>query len=75
VEEVALVECQLLPVLVGRFIVVQRLDDFLGRDNGKGAFRGQRVMGRRFLVFVALERSPYSLVTASQSTSDATMQQ
>lgn len=56
VEEVALVKCQLLTILVLRLVVVEGFDDFLRRDNRNRAFRGEGMMGRRLLFLVTFER-------------------
>jgi hypothetical protein len=60
-EEVAFVKCQLLTILVLGLVVVESLDDFLGGDDGKGAFGGEGMMGRRLLLLVTLEGSTNSL--------------
>ena len=61
-EKVALVECQLLTIPVLRLVVVESFDDFLRRDNRKGAFRGEGMVGWRLLLLVTLERSADGLV-------------
>lgn len=60
-EEVALVESQLLTILVLRFVVVEGLDDFLGRYDGDCALCAEAEMRRLALISVALERPTDSL--------------
>ncbi len=55
-EEVAFVECQLLSIAGLRLVVVESLDDLLGRE-GLDGLGGDGQVGRVFIVLFALERS------------------